>query len=271
MVGISIGPRKFAMQKTALWWEAKYADGAADISPELKRNCGGWNTLWYNTNGVTPAPPYNERTSMLCWNSTKCDLRALNQGNKGLDILGVALQEASIIMSETRGWINEGQDVYKPEFAYGVYIYDVVTTTPMNVNDVYAMMSTIEVPSFLPLMDDEYLWPAEDQRTSGWTPSQVVYGVWRWLAPSRDTESAPPLELIQSSEFGFAETVVAPEMFWTRVVTVPDIRNVRSDQPNSSPFQNEMYIPSSNLILSANVRTLTDGEELAQMHRGAGR
>ncbi len=264
MVGLSLGPRKFAMMKSPLWWKSKLADGVANIETNPRNNAGGWEFLLLNG----PTGPYNDPWPMMCWNDTKLDLRALNQGGKGLDIGGLALQEGAWIAANNKGWVTTGGGVEKPEFDSPVYMWDVVTTEKMTPQALYAMIAGYQCPSFLALSDD-YAFP--DAGTApDFTPSMVLWGLWRYLVPSRNFEAPQIFELVQSSEFGFAETLVAPQVYWTRVFIIPDVRTNTGDAP-ASPYINEYFCPPANLILSGSVRDLTDGEEMAQMSRSLGR
>ena len=68
----------------------------------------------------------------------------------------------------------------------------------------------------------------------------------------------PVLKTYASGNFGSGEVMVAPQVYWTRIVV-------------ATSENDTVYIPSANLHMAVNATNLTDGQELIQMVRSSGR
>ena len=86
-------------------------------------------------------------------------------------------------------------------------------------------------------------------------------GLWRCLGIDRNMiglNAEPVLKTYASGNFGSGEVMVAPQVYWTRIVV-------------ATSENDTVYIPSANLHMAVNATNLTDGQEVIQMVRSSGR
>ena len=193
--GVSVGPKSFSMQMPGT--------SAKGITIGGLNNADGWNYDLLAT---------NYQASIR----TKLDLRAYNQGGRGLDIRALALQESGSWSAIT------SEDDYPPF----VHCVDVFSTVPLSANSLAAMNPDIGAGGgnyhFLPgfLADHSAFGTTDDQTLNS---TQVVWGLWRRFAwnqmfPYDMANRLSPLTTLDSGEFGSGEVLVAPFAYWTRVV-----------------------------------------------------
>jgi len=228
MSGLTVGPRQFTLQKDicAVKMASPHTSGDS-----IEFGGSDWE--------FAPSPKF-------LWNQTKLDLRPYYQANntKALDLLNITLQESPV-------WSTGSSDI-------GVAVWDILTTVRLNRQTITDVVLSLRTPGFLitvppgtgitePLIQTQIL-----------NPSQVVWGLWRYL--DHDINLDRLLVLRASSYFGEGEIVVSPALYWTRIVTM------YSPSEGSS-----MLIPAANLVVHAAAVDITEGQELAQMSRMAQR
>lgn len=263
MVGISQGSRKFVMQKALFDWKSKVTDGGAPITYFNEgANSGEWNLYPLATNPSDNCPA-------LVYNITKMDLRAFNQGGKGLALSNIGVQESIPVYQNTMAPVSvdgQLQEKYDPA---PLVVYDILTTEKPNLNAIYEIVFGTGTPGFLKFVSgfqDGALVDEED--STDYNPSMVVYGLWRYYQVNEGRLEA--LRVFQSSEFGTGETIVAPHVYWTRCAYIPDIRaNAENQMPPFPDKKNFLTLPAANLFMAGAVVDLSTGEELAQMARSA--
>lgn len=186
MAGVSAGPRKFPMMKSA----------ALSQSGQFK---SGNNWVDYAIGAG----------SRICVNTTKLDLRAFD---------GNALDFANIVIQESGLWIFPGTTGDPPTITV-LNVYDVFSTVPIITNEEEALnvVGNLNTPGFIATTEGV----ANTVPERALNPSQVIYGLWRTFGHSRDTLESIP-QVFTSSEFGTGELVVGPELYWTRYYTVKD-------------------------------------------------
>ena len=229
MTGLTVGPRQFTLQKDT----AQIKASGQDAGPTWFEEAGS-NWIW-GGNGKYLS------------NQTKLDLRPYRESNdsRALDLLNITLQESPT-------WLNGSTSI-------GLLVTDLLSTvrlTPQTIQDQWELKTA----GFLNTCARESSsgtvgLQSSDQRL---TPSQVVWGLWRYF--SQDSTLGSALVNRASSYFGEGEIVVAPALYWTRIVSM------------YSPAEGStMLIPSSNLVCHAAVIDISEGQELAQMARMAQR
>lgn len=199
---------------------------------------------------LVPAP-------MCAWRNTqKLDLRALLAGNEtGLVVSNAILQESGIIQA--------------PVIAReaGIFVVDLLTTVEPT-DEVLALMFSYNqegtMPGFL---------LSETQTTTALTqtlnPSQVIWGLWRYFVKDQNliakagATASFMMRPAGSGYFGEGETMVAPHVFWTRVVFSVEGTTTATSYP--------AIIPSANLVLIAAAEDLSTPQEVTAMMRSAGR
>lgn len=249
------------MQKALFDWKSKVTNGGLPIETFNEgANSGDWNLypLATNPNDVCPA---------LVYNTTKMDCRAFNQGGKGLSLSNIGIQESIPVYQYTAAPVEvDGgtQEKFEPA---PLVIVDVLTTEKPNLNAIYEMTVGTGTPSFLKFTTGfQYGYPISDEDSTDYNPSQVVYGLWRYF--QLNTERLEALRVLQSSEFGMGETIVAPHVYWTRCAFIPDIRaNKENQMPPMPDKKNFLTIPAANMLMVGEIVDLSEGEELAQMSR----
>ena len=223
MSGVSVGPRKFPMLKAgAVVQQSAFKDGGSN---------------WEHCQIAAG--------SRILWNQTKLDMRAYD--GQALDFTNIVIQESAPFIFPT---------VEQAQFPITMLVYDVFSTVPIinNNEDALNLVGNINTNSFIPFQNGLY-----DVPERSLNPSQVIYGLWRVFAHSRDAGGGVPT-VYSSSEFGTGELVVAGEVYWTRYLTIYDWNS-------EFPY----LIPASNTMLSGVVYDVPEKVELAQMARAAQR
>ena len=177
------------------------------------------------------------------------DLRALLAGKEsGVEISAIIPQEAgpwTPVVAEFNGWF------------YTVDILTTVEPTEQSISNIFKQPDmSCDVPGFLSCLDTPDLPPTSQDLN----PSQVVWGWWRYWATDRNATAGTNAlaKGAQQGYFGEGETIVAPALFWTRiVVTMADTDSIT--------------IPSSNLVVRGMAVDLTMPQEITQMMRAAQR
>lgn len=229
MSGITVGPRQFDMA--------------------IMGNQAG--------NGVVTGPwkvcPVNAAVGHGYYYQTKLDLRALTaegEKSRGINLTAISLQEAGIY------------DMTAGENELGFILYDMVTTTRPTEDQLFNIWNGVGVPGWVP----GFLPPPGGMAVGmsgagGFTPSQVVWGYWRFFGVDRNIiigAGAGAIKPTASSQFGNGEVLVGPEVWYTRFIGT--IANAT-----------QVIIPSANLTCWAEAVKMTEGQELTQMIRGSGR
>lgn len=265
MVGISNGPRKFVMQKGLFNWSGKVADGGAPVdSFNDGANPADWNLLPLNHIVTEPIPA-------LAWNTTKMDCRAFNQGGKGLQLYNATIQENGPVFQKTDAPVELDGGVVQIEPSTPLLVMDILTTEEMNINAIWSAANLVATPSFISWkeINSGGTGPLPTEDSTNFNPSMVIYGAWRYYQNSTDRQEG--LTPLQAGQFGLGEVIVAPHVYWTRLVKIPDIRSNQQEQnpPVSGipDVKNYLTIPASNLLMVGDIVDLSNGEELAQMAR----
>jgi len=207
------------------------------VSEEVTAN-NGWQAMDVGGN------------NRLIYYESKLDLRALLDGDaKGLDIMNISVQE-SIPWS-----VNKLQPTTP-------YVLDVITTTkPTN-----QMIATwlILPPAFRAGEEYPSTGIPEPPGTSPadafyiLNPSQVIWGLWRYMGVDQNMPNTlQALSVQSSSSFGDGEVAVSPQLYHTRIVSY------------EGGF--DQVLPAANLVIAAQVVSLTEGQEFTQMIRGSQR
>lgn len=200
---------------------------------------------------------------MVAWRNTqKLDLRGLLAGDEtGLGVSNAILQETGPVMLPVA--VPEG----------GAMIIDMLTTVrPTDEVLSYCYRGTsleATMPGFL--HSEQLTGPTGpvDADTQSFSPSQVIWGLWRFFVKDRNLTSkggASPSyveRVVSSGYFGEGETMVAPHVYWTRVV----FGLASTTESNNYP----VLVPSANLVLIAEALDLTTPQEVTAMMRGSGR
>ncbi len=189
------------------------------------------------------------------WNTQRLDLRGLLAGDEtGIGISNVILQEAAPVKLPTSN--REG----------ACMVFDCLTTVkPTEENMARWFEGTTyvaDVGGFLAPAD----FPEPTSSEQRFNPSQVVWGLWRWLV--KDAVLSPKAgdfdsRTINSGYWGEGETIVAPNLYWTRLVFVLD----NTTQGSSYP----VVMPSANLVVLGEALDLSTAQEVTQMIRAAQR
>lgn len=243
MAGVSKGRKSFSMQQM----------GTGD---------GGWipgsavlPTNWNTELGVS---------NNLIFQEQELDLRAYNQGGKGLQMLQLAIQESGT-------WDARSSEQDQPPF---VMVVDVLSSVRLTHNSIAACNPDVGISGqkyhFFPgFLGDISAFPSlpgpppsrEPLRSQELNSTQVIWGLWRRFNENQNIPinmaSNPrqyALTLTDSGEWGSAEVAVAPSLFWTRIVWVyTDAHTV--------------YAPSSILEMVGDTLDLPTFVELNQMAR----
>lgn len=168
----------------------------------------------------------------------KLDLRALLEGGdsgRGLDFVNIALQEHFPWVQAT--W-----------FDTGAFVLDVVTTVRPSHE---AMLNHVSGGNGLGFLPD--ITASTDHQVLN--PSQVLWGLWRKLQPSKDAIDA--LTVVSSSNFGEGEIAVSPHLWYSRVFAIDS--------------QASLWVPAANLVCNARMVKLNEPQEMGQMIRASGR
>ena len=227
------------------------SSGAKSFSMQLP----GHSSLGVTVGGLNNARGWNYdllASNNMCSIRTKLDLRAYNQGGKGLDIRSLALQESGSWSAITP------EDDYPPF----VHCVDIFSSVPLTENSLAAMNPDIGAAGgkyhFLPgfLADPAAFLNPEEQTLNS---TQVIWGLWRRFAwnqmfPYDLANRLSPLTTLDSGEFGSGEVLVAPFAYWTRVVFW-----YNADMT--------LYAPVSQIEFGAVTMDLPDLVEMNQMAR----
>ena len=238
MAGVSKGRKSFSLQQM----------GTGD---------GGWvaGSLVLPTNWNTELGASHN----LIFSEQELDLRAYNQGGKGLQVLQLAIQESG-------PWFGSTTEDDNPPY---ITVVDVLTSVRLSLNSVAACNPDVGIGGnkyhFFPgfLGDQSAFLPTEvnHQRIEAQelNSTQCIWGMWRrfnenQMIPIDNANRIAAMTLTDSGEWGSAEVAVAPSLFWTRIVWVyTDAQTV--------------YAPSSILEMLGETLDLPEYVELNQMAR----
>jgi len=225
MTGLTVGPRQFTLQKDSVLVKTDSSPAGPSWNEE-----GGSNWVW-GGNGKYLS------------NQTKLDLRPYREsnGSRALDLLNITLQESP-------SWLNGSTSI-------GILVTDIFSTVRLTPHTI-SLNWEMKTSGFLNTRPSGATGTqSTDQSLS---PSQIVWGLWRFF--DHDANLGQLLINRASSYFGEGEIVVAPALYWTRIVSM------------YSPSEGAtMLIPSANLVCHAAVIDISEGQELAQMARMAQR
>ena len=200
---------------------------------------------------------------MVAWRNTqKLDLRGLLAGDEtGLGVSNAILQESGPVM----------MPVSVPEGA--AMVIDMLTTvrpTDEVLSYCYRGVNLeATIPGFLHSNSLTGITGPVDAETQTFSPSQVIWGLWRFFVKDRNLTpvggASPSFSsrVVSSGYFGEGETMVAPHVYWTRVV----FGLASTTETNNYP----VLVPSANLVLLAEALDLTTPQEVTAMMRGSGR
>ena len=229
MSGITVGPRQFTLMKDACI--TKMSGASPPVPSDFEYAGSGW--AWGPIGG----------SAKYLFNQTKLDLRPYYEANKtrALDILNITLQESPI-------WANGDNTL-------GLLVTDIFSTVRLSAatiqrNYEFNISGFLNTSAFATGTDQP-----DKQRLN---PSQVVWGLWRHY--DHDANMNRALVVRSSSFFGEGEIVVAPALYWPRIVS----HYSASEGATTS-------IPSANLVCHAAAIDITEGQELSQMSRMAQR
>ena len=196
-------PRQFTMQR----------DGGIFAN---YNSPGNWHTL--------DAANLYKSTSGGYYTQSLLDLRGLLAGDEsGISISNVILQEPD--ECRVNATTREGF----------MWVCDMLTTvrpTETNMEQWFRGLSNLsKLPGFV---QSEQAQPA-DASDQFLNPSQVVWGLWRLIAQDslfslEEVSAGPPpimaygSRVVSSGYFGEGETIVAPSMYWTRLVMVDETK-----------------------------------------------
>lgn len=216
---------------------------------------GNWHTL--NSSTLYKA------TSGGYYTTSLLDLRGLLAGDEsGISISNVILQEPD--ECRVNATTREGF----------MWVCDILTTvrpTEQNMSQWFRGLSNIsKLPGFVQSVQAT---PA-DAGDQFLNPSQVVWGLWRLITQDpaftmEEVSAGPPpimayaSRVVSSGYFGEGETIVAPSMYWTRLVMVDETKTEEGGYP--------VKIPPANLVIMGMAVDLTTAEEITQMIRAAQR
>jgi len=207
MAGVSKGRKSFSLQQM----------GTGD---------GGWTpgSLALPSNWDTELGSSN----FTIYSEQELDLRAYNQGGKGLQLMQLAVQESGT-------WFCSTSETDTPPY---VFCVDVLSSVKLSVNSIAACNPDIGVggnkyhffPGFLGDISAFGAAPAPPPArgqvaAQQLNSTQVLWGLWRrfnenTMIPIDLANRTFALTLTDSGEWGSAEVAVAPSLFWTRIVWV---------------------------------------------------
>lgn len=209
MAGVSKGRKSFSLQQKGTGTSG-WIPGSASIPTN-------WNTELGSSN-------------FLIYAEQELDLRAYNQGGKGLQLLQLAIQESG-------PWFSSSSEtpIEKPPYFYCV---DVLSSVKLSLNSIAACNPDPGVGGdrfhFFPgFLGDVSAFPAVPQppplrgsrRSQELNSTQVLWGLWRRFNENQQVQidtanRIAAITLTDSGEWGSAEVAVAPSLFWTRIVFV---------------------------------------------------
>ena len=241
MAGVSKGRKSFSMQQM----------GTGD---------GGWipGSIVLPTNWSTELGASN----FTIFTEQELDLRAYNQGGKGLQLLQLAVQESGT------WYASSSENDYPPT----VYCVDILSSVKLSNNSIAACNPDVGVGGqkyhFFPgFLGDISAFPSlpgppprrEPAMAQQLNSTQVLWGLWRRFNMNSNiridnANGINAFTLTDSGEWGSAEVAVAPSLFWTRIVWVySDAQTV--------------YAPSAILEMVGETLDLPEFVELNQMAR----
>lgn len=207
MAGVSKGRKSFSLQ-------------------QMGTGNGGWipGSLNLPTNWDTELGSSN----FMIFSEQELDLRAYNQGGKGLQLMQLAVQESG-------PWFASTTETDTPPY---IFCVDVLSSVKLSLNSIAACNPDPGIGGnkfhFFPgFLGDISAFPA----TGGPPPdrdqipaqqlnsTQVLWGLWRrynenQMMPIDTPNRIAAITLTDSGEWGSAEVAVAPSLFWTRIVWV---------------------------------------------------
>ena len=205
MAGVAKGRKSFSLQQMGTG-DGGWVPGSANI-PTI------WDTELGNSN-------------YIIFTEQELDLRAYNQGGKGLQMLQLAVQESG-------PWFASTTETDTPPYLFCV---DVLSSVKLSLNSIAACNPDPGIGGnkfhFLPgFLGDISAFPAPTPAPGVRTPAQqlnstqVIWGLWRRFNENTMIQIDTPnriaaLTLTDSGEWGSAEVSVAPSLFWTRIVWV---------------------------------------------------
>jgi len=225
MTGLTVGPRQFTMQKDI----ANVKTLSSEDAGPAWFSAGGSNWVWGGG-------------GKWISNQTKLDLRPFREsnGSRALDLLNITLQESP-------AWANGSSSL-------GILVIDILSSVRLTAQTIQNNYE-LNISGFLSTVDTGTGTQSTDQSLSS---SQVVWGLWRYFDHDQNLQGLVVNRA--SSYFGEGEIVVAPALYWTRIVTM-----------YSPSDGSTMLVPSANLVCHAAVVDISEGQELAQMARMAQR
>lgn len=206
MAGVSKGRKSFSLQQMGTG-DGGWIPGSANIPSNWNPELGSSNFLMYA--------------------EQELDLRAYNQGGKGLQLLQLAIQESGPWFSST-----SETPVEKPPYFYCV---DVLSSVKLTLNSIAACNPDPGIGGnkyhFFPgFIGDASAFPAipvghDIVQAQTLNSTQVLWGLWRRFnenntIPIDTANRISAITLTDSGEWGSAEVAVAPSLFWTRIVFV---------------------------------------------------
>ena len=181
--------------------------------------------------------------------TAQLDLRGLLAGDEtGIEVSAVIPQEAAPWQCTTT------------EFTGWFYTLDILTTvhpTEESIASWYKQPSLAsEMAGFLTPLDA----PDRPPPSQDFNPSQVLWGMWRWWVSDRGVAAGTEAvaKAMQQGFLGEGETIVAPALYWTRVIV-------------TMASGDAIVIPSSNLIVRGMAVDLSTAQEITQMMRASQR
>lgn len=190
---------------------------------------------------------------MVGWRNTqKLDLRGLLAGKEtGVGISNAILQESGFVQAPVAA--REA----------GIFILDMLTTvvpTDEMLADCYRYNAEAVMPGFL-----HPIGVASLSSEQSMNPSQVIWGLWRFFCKDANLNPKDTFQMrvINSGYIGEGEPMVAPHVYWTRLVFGLDSITASTSYP--------CLIPSANLVVLGEALDLTVPQELTAMMRSAGR
>lgn len=233
MAGVSKGRKSFSLQQMGTG-NGGWIPGSANIPSN-----------WLTHLGVS---------DLMIFSEQELDLRAYNQGGKGLQLLQIAIQESG-------PWHCTSTEDPPNQYPYAMCL-DVLSSVKLTDNSIAACNPDPgtfgQKYHFFPgFLGDSSAFPEPGDQNLNST--QVIWGLWRRFNQNQmivvDQANRDALfTLTDSGEWGSAEVAVAPSLFWTRIVWV---------------FEDHMtvYVPSVILECLGDTVDLPEYVELNQMAR----
>ena len=180
---------------------------------------------------------------------SKLDLRGLLAGDEqGVALSTVNLQEATPWMQSAVG------------FKGWMFTLDILTTVKPNDSALETWFNQPDLPGSMPGFLEPIHTRTDEEDVQDFNPSQIVWGMWRFWGVDLMSPlgNLPQLKVSQSGMIGEGETVVAPELWWTRYVV-------------TYASEDTAIVPSANLVIRGAAVDLTVPQEITQMMRAGQR